>query len=180
MRRLAAKYAILHFCYEAGPTGYGLFRQLTEMGHDTIVVAPSLIPRRPGERVKTERAIRRRRSKKLWRRLGDLRRQKLSRDQLLLKLGAAKAATRCAPTCKTMTRRACGAFTSSLLRQPAPEQQAPGVRRDEPDEQVVGDEHHAAHASIHNHFKKDRHFNRRDIFKQNRVAALAEWCELVA
>ena len=55
VRRLAAKYAILHFCYEAGPTGYGLFRQLTEMGHDTIVVAPSLIPRRPGERVKTDR-----------------------------------------------------------------------------------------------------------------------------
>ena len=38
----------------------------------------------------------------------------------------------------------------------------------------------AAHASIHNHFNKDRHFNRRDIFKQNRAAALAEWCELVA
>ncbi len=55
VRRLAAKYAILHFCYEAGPTGYGLSRQLTEMGHDTIVVAPSLIPRRPGERVKTDR-----------------------------------------------------------------------------------------------------------------------------
>ena len=55
VRRLAAKYATLHFCYEAGPTGYGLFRQLTEMGHDTIVVAPSLIPRRPGARVKTDR-----------------------------------------------------------------------------------------------------------------------------
>ena len=38
----------------------------------------------------------------------------------------------------------------------------------------------AAHASIHNHFNKDRHFNRRDIFKQNRAAALAEWCELLA
>ncbi len=33
----------------------------------------------------------------------------------------------------------------------------------------------AAHASIHNHFNQDRHLNRRDIFKQNRVAALAEW-----
>jgi hypothetical protein len=33
----------------------------------------------------------------------------------------------------------------------------------------------AAHASIHNHFNHDRHLNRRDIFKQNRAAALAEW-----
>jgi len=33
----------------------------------------------------------------------------------------------------------------------------------------------SAHASIHNHFNKDRHLNRRDIFKQNRSAALAEW-----
>ncbi len=38
----------------------------------------------------------------------------------------------------------------------------------------------AAHASIHNQFNKDRHLNRRDIFKQNRAAALAEWCELLA
>jgi transposase len=53
--RLAAKYQTLHFCYEAGPTGYGLHRQLTAMGHNCIVVAPSLIPRRPGDRVKTNR-----------------------------------------------------------------------------------------------------------------------------
>jgi hypothetical protein len=36
------------------------------------------------------------------------------------------------------------------------------------------------HASIHNHFNHDRHFNRRDIFKQNRSAALAEWRQLAA
>jgi putative transposase len=36
------------------------------------------------------------------------------------------------------------------------------------------------HASIHNHFNQDRHLNRRDIFKQNRSAALAEWCQLAA
>ncbi len=35
-------------------------------------------------------------------------------------------------------------------------------------------------ASIHNHFNPDRHLNRRDLFKQNRAAALAEWCELLA
>ncbi len=37
-----------------------------------------------------------------------------------------------------------------------------------------------AHASIHNHFNQDRHLNRRDIFKQNRAAALAEWRQLAA
>ena len=38
----------------------------------------------------------------------------------------------------------------------------------------------AIHASIHNHFNNDRHLNRRDIFKQNRSAALAEWRQLAA
>ena len=38
----------------------------------------------------------------------------------------------------------------------------------------------AAHASIHNHFNQDRPLNRRDIFKQNRATALAEWCNLAA
>ena len=37
-----------------------------------------------------------------------------------------------------------------------------------------------AHASIHNHFNHDRHLNRRDIFKQNRSATLAEWRQLAA
>ena len=36
----------------------------------------------------------------------------------------------------------------------------------------------AAHASIHNHFNFDRHLNRRNIFKENRAAALAEWRQL--
>jgi len=45
----------LHFCYEAGPCGYGLHRQLTELGHDCVVIAPSLIPVRAGDRVKTDR-----------------------------------------------------------------------------------------------------------------------------
>jgi putative transposase len=38
----------------------------------------------------------------------------------------------------------------------------------------------AAHASIHNHFNQDRHLNCRDIFKQNRTAALTEWRQLAA
>jgi transposase len=59
VRRLVAKlekrHGQLHFCYEAGPTGYGLHRQLTTLGYRCTVVAPSLIPRKPGDRVKTNR-----------------------------------------------------------------------------------------------------------------------------
>src|SRR5262249_6703705 len=53
--KLAAKYAKLTFCYEAGPSGYGLYRLIKSHGHECIVVAPSLIPKKPGERVKTNR-----------------------------------------------------------------------------------------------------------------------------
>lgn len=45
----------LNFCYEAGPCGYGLHRQLTALGHDCMVVAPSLIPVKAGDRVKSDR-----------------------------------------------------------------------------------------------------------------------------
>jgi len=45
----------LKFCYEAGPCGYGIQRQLSDAGHDCVVVAPSLIPRKPGDRIKTDR-----------------------------------------------------------------------------------------------------------------------------
>jgi putative transposase len=38
----------------------------------------------------------------------------------------------------------------------------------------------SVHASIHNHLNIDRHLNRRDIFKQDRSAALAEWRQLAA
>ena len=55
VRKLAAKYQRLTFCYEAGPTGYGLYRQIKSLGHECIVVAPSLIPKKPGDRVKTNR-----------------------------------------------------------------------------------------------------------------------------
>lgn len=55
VRKLARQHAAVTFCYEAGPTGYGLYRQITALGHDCVVVAPSLIPQRPGDRVKTNR-----------------------------------------------------------------------------------------------------------------------------
>jgi transposase len=53
--KLAKRGAKLHFCYEAGPTGYELYRQILELGHHCDLVASSLIPRRPGDRVKTDR-----------------------------------------------------------------------------------------------------------------------------
>jgi transposase len=59
VRKLAGKLGpdgrCLQFCYEAGPCGYGLHRQLTELGHDCVVVAPSLVPVKAGDRVKTDR-----------------------------------------------------------------------------------------------------------------------------
>jgi transposase len=53
--KLAGKYTKLTFCYEAGPTGYGLHRLITSLGHECIVAAPSLIPVKAGDRVKTNR-----------------------------------------------------------------------------------------------------------------------------
>jgi transposase len=55
VRKLAARYERLTFCYEAGPTGYGLRRQIAGLGYECVVVAPSLIPKRPGDHVKTNR-----------------------------------------------------------------------------------------------------------------------------
>ena len=69
MKKLSQKYD-LRVCYEAGPCGYVIYWQLTAMGIDCKVVAPTLIPKKPGERVKTDR----RDAKKLARsyRSGDL------------------------------------------------------------------------------------------------------------
>ena len=53
--RLALKGEKLCFCYEAGPCGYGIYREITEMGHHCDVVAPGLVPRGATDRVKTDR-----------------------------------------------------------------------------------------------------------------------------
>ena len=53
--KLARDECSLRFCYEAGPCGYGIQRQLSQAGHECVVVAPSLIPRKAGERIKTDR-----------------------------------------------------------------------------------------------------------------------------
>jgi transposase len=45
----------LRVCYEAGPTGCGLYRLFLSLGIECEVIAPSFIPKKPGERIKTDR-----------------------------------------------------------------------------------------------------------------------------
>jgi transposase len=53
--KLAAKYGRWTFCYEAGPTAYGLYRLITSLGHECQVAVPSRTPKKPGDHVKTNR-----------------------------------------------------------------------------------------------------------------------------
>src|ERR671937_600996 len=55
IRKMQSKATSLVFVYEAGPCGYWLYRYLTKKGHVCWVVAPSLIPKKAGDRVKTDR-----------------------------------------------------------------------------------------------------------------------------
>lgn len=55
IRKLKSNASNLHFVYEAGPCGYPIYRHLTSEGHNCSVVAPSLVPRRSGDRIKTDR-----------------------------------------------------------------------------------------------------------------------------
>ena len=54
VERLLRRWPGARCCYEAGPTGFGLHRFLVERGIDCAVVAPGLVPQRPGDRVKTD------------------------------------------------------------------------------------------------------------------------------
>lgn len=54
MRKLISKNCELHCVYEAGPCGYPIYRHLTSKGIDCVVVAPALIPKKSGERVKND------------------------------------------------------------------------------------------------------------------------------
>src|SRR5210317_412640 len=55
IRKLKSNASDLHFVYEAGPCGYPIYRHLTSKGHSCSVVAPSLVPKRSGDRIKTDR-----------------------------------------------------------------------------------------------------------------------------
>src|ERR1043166_4023461 len=54
VERLLRRWPAVRCCYEAGPTGFGLYRHLTERGVDCAGVAPWLVPQRRGDRVKTD------------------------------------------------------------------------------------------------------------------------------
>jgi len=54
-KKLSRGEEALLFCYEAGPCGYEVYRHLTKAGYDCVVIAPSLIPKKSGDRVKTDR-----------------------------------------------------------------------------------------------------------------------------
>src|SRR5438128_12136687 len=54
VERLLRRWPSVRCCYEAGPTGFGLYRFLVGRGIDCAVVAPGLVPQRPGDRVKTD------------------------------------------------------------------------------------------------------------------------------
>src|SRR5438128_2078973 len=54
VERVLRRWPGARCCYEAGPTGFGLYRHLVERGIDCVVVAPGLVPQRPGDRVKTD------------------------------------------------------------------------------------------------------------------------------
>jgi transposase len=55
LERAVRRWPAVRCCYEAGPTGFGLYRHLVERGIACEVVAPGLVPQRPGDRVKTDR-----------------------------------------------------------------------------------------------------------------------------
>ena len=55
IRKLESKGSTLHFVYEAGPCGYEIYRHLSNKGYDCIVVAPSMIPKQSGNRIKNDR-----------------------------------------------------------------------------------------------------------------------------
>ncbi len=55
MAKRLSKHGDFDFCYEASCCGYEIHRQLTALGHKCLVAAPSMIPRRSGERIKTDR-----------------------------------------------------------------------------------------------------------------------------
>ncbi|MDH5232441.1 MAG: transposase, partial [Gammaproteobacteria bacterium] len=54
VKKLEAKFSNIEYCYEAGPCGYAVYRILSKLKQSCEVVAPSRIPKKPGDRVKNE------------------------------------------------------------------------------------------------------------------------------
>ena len=53
-RKMQSISSELHFVYEAGPCGYGIYRHLSAKGYECMVAAPSMIPRKSGDRIKND------------------------------------------------------------------------------------------------------------------------------
>ena len=100
--RLLRRWPAVRCCYEAGPTGFGLYRYLTERGIDCSVVAPGLVPQRPGDRVKTD-ARDARKLARLARTLRSLARSppRLAGGEMRLAAGAARLAREAAGVAKS-------------------------------------------------------------------------------
>ena len=54
LKKITARHSTLEFAFEAGPTGFGLYRNLSSKGHVCRVIAPSRTPRKPGDRIKND------------------------------------------------------------------------------------------------------------------------------
>lgn len=150
-RELAERYGRLRFCYEAGPCGYGLYRQLRRLGHDCIVAAPALVPRRPGDRVKTDR----RDSLKLARhdRAGELTaiwvpdvEDEAMRDLVRARAAAVAAVTRARQQLHSLLLRLGVAYEGGTPWTRRHRRWIAGLRFEQPAQQFVLDECRAAHA----------------------------------
>jgi transposase len=104
LRKLLKKFDLkkeeVKICYEAGPTGFVLARRLLQLGYDCIVVAPSEVPKKPGEKVKTDRRDARKQARLL--RAGELKPIRIPdpHDEAVRDLGrartdASEARTKC-------------------------------------------------------------------------------------
>lgn len=150
-RELATRYGALRFSYEAGPCGYGLYRQLRRLGHDCIVVAPALIARRPGDRIKTDR----RDSLKLARqdRAGELTaiwvpdpKDEAMRDLVRARATAVAAVTRARQQLQGLLLRNGVVFEGRTRWTQRHRSWLGGLRFEQPAQQFVLTEYRAAHA----------------------------------
>jgi len=150
-RDLAQRYGRLRFSYEAGPCGYGLYRQLHRLGHECIVAAPALIPRRPGDRIKTDR----RDSLKLARqdRAGELTavwvpdvEDEAMRDLVRARAAAVAAVTRVRQQLQGLLLRNGVVYEGQTRWTRRHRSWLAGLRFEPPAQQIVLDEYRRAHA----------------------------------
>jgi len=146
VRRLQATGKTLHFVYEAGPCGYVIYRHLAGKGLDCVVVAPSMIPKRSGDRVKTDR----RDAEMLARlyRAGELSavyvphpEDEAVRDLTRAREDAKQAQTRARHQLKAFLLRSGIRYTGKTAWTPAHVRWIAGIKLDQPVQQIVFQEY---------------------------------------